>query len=102
MYSTVDFRTIYDINKLITTLPLNERYLSFYENFVIKNSILRAPIPSKVEAMLEKTPMGEREFEGAVAGEVSRLLKEIEKLNQRIADLECQLRWSESELSRHL
>ena len=46
--------------------------------------------------------MGEREFEGAVVGEVSRLLKEIEKLNQRIADLECQLRWSESELSRHL
>lgn len=52
--------------------------------------------------MLEKTPMGEREFEGAVGGEVSRLLKEIEMLQLRIADLECQLRWMESELGKHL
>ena len=52
--------------------------------------------------MLEKTPMGEREFEGALGGEVSRLLKEIKMLRLRVAELEGQLRWVESELARHL
>jgi BMFP domain-containing protein YqiC len=52
--------------------------------------------------MLEKTSMGEREFEGALAAEIFHLRKEIEKLRQRVAELEGQLAWTEGELARRM
>ena len=62
----------------------------------------------KLELMLEKTPLGESDYNRAFSEylkwlekHVSQLEEDIEKLKIRIVELEGQLRWTEMELSRH-